>query len=204
METEAALKSCKTFLDWVLAIFHEWITLACGGVIMAGWWAISSFRGIAMSPQQFIWIAGLFVFLASFKAWKREREKVLLLTRAKYDKPSSEITQHIMALSRRLSAVIGFPGLMYNPDTDDETHEVIANIDGWVLAELNQDGEKLWCSGVLEIHGSDLLANQFSTMYDRNRAETEARLKRRIDNLKAIKADIGNYIRQERRCLLRS
>ncbi len=28
-----------------------------------------------MSPQQFVWIAALFVFVASFKAWKRERDK---------------------------------------------------------------------------------------------------------------------------------
>ena len=112
----------------------------------------------------------------------------------KYDKASSEITQHIMSLSERYSVVSGWPKMAYKPDDDNDTVNALARIHGWVFAELNQDGKALWCSGALEIHGSDLLANQGSTIFDRNQAETEARLKRRMDNLRAIKDNINKYL----------
>jgi hypothetical protein len=208
METEAVIRYCRSCLDWFLSVFREWIILACGGIIMAGWWAYSNCRGKSMSPQQFMIVAGLFIFLASFKAWKRERDKVLDLSQtikdkdaeirsirnSKRDKASDAITQHISAIMERISAIIGKGPMNYNSDKDEETHSVLAGIHGWVIAELNQEGQTLYCSGVLDIHGSDIFQGEFSTMQERNYAEMIDRLRRRMTNLKAIKDNLDNYL----------
>lgn len=75
MEIQAFIKWCDAFLCWILAVLNEWVTLATGGVITAAIMVWIYHEGKSMTWQQFGWIAFVFVFLACFKAWKRERDK---------------------------------------------------------------------------------------------------------------------------------
>jgi hypothetical protein len=201
METKAVCKYCKTFLDWILAILHEWIALACGGVIMAAWFAISSFWGLSMKSQQFIWIAGLFFFLASFKAWKRERDKVLTLTHQiesilteKNYKLSDEIIKRIEMIAERISIISSEHPANYHTEEDNGTYRLMTGIAAWVSATLTPEAASLYDSGIMEIHGSNLFpAGVGSTKHERDQSEIVARLHRRIANLKAIKTDIGKF-----------
>jgi len=123
-----------------------------------------------------------------------EAEKLARDEKAK--KAVEELVKFGQSIAIRISHIKGIEATKYNPDTDNETWDVIHQAGAYISLMLKEDAAKVFDSGVFEIHGSTLPhAQHGSTRYEDGLEQTLARLGRRFVNLKTLIDGIDKFIK---------
>lgn len=132
--------------------------------------------------------------------WMREVE-VSRATNAKQikaEKAVEKLTEYAEKYASRISFIKGVVDLMkYDPDRDDETHEIAHKAHAYFLMNLTPEAAQKFDTGITAVHGHMMpkAPMQGSTMYEERQWVMLEKLRLRIMNLKHIADNIDQYLK---------